>query len=63
MMNWHELALSVVSTGALAKFALMAIRTMPPPPEKCGFVCRWFYDFCQAAGDNPDKLGQSRKTE
>lgn len=56
----HTILLSVGGTAAIAKFSLMAARTMPPPPEHCKFFCRWAYDFIQAACENSDKVGKSQ---
>ncbi len=56
----NTLLLSVVSTGALGKVFLIAVRTMPPPPADCNFACRWVFDFLQSLGDNADKLGSVR---
>lgn len=56
----HALVLSGLATGVLGKFALMAARTMPPPPASCGFWCRWFYDFVQNFAENQDKVGKSQ---
>lgn len=56
----HTMLLSAGGTAVVGKLALMAARTMPPPPESCGFWCRWFYDFVQAAGENSDKVGKSQ---
>ncbi len=53
----HELLLAVVSTGGLAKIAVMLSRSLPPPPAQCTFWCRWAYDFVKMAGDNPDQIG------
>lgn len=67
-MNFHAFhidpstLLTIVSTGSLAKILVMAARTMPPPPDKCGFWCRWAYDFIQQAGENSDKVGSTRKS-
>lgn len=52
-----HIALLVAVAG---KVFIMAARTMPPPPAACGFWCRWFHDFIQAAASNPDKVGQTR---
>ena len=56
----HTVLLSAVSTGVVGTIALMAIRTMPPPPASCGFWCRWFFDFAQNFGENPDKVGNTQ---
>jgi hypothetical protein len=56
----HTLLLGIAGTGVVGKIALMAVRTMPPPPATCGFLCRWFYDFAQSFGENPDKVGNTQ---
>lgn len=56
----HTLLLTLVGSGAAMKVALMAARTMPPPPDTCGFWCRWFFDFVQNFAENQDKVGKSQ---
>lgn len=57
-LDIHTVLLGIVSTAGVGKIILMAARTMPPPSEKCGFWCRWFYDFMQSLGENPDLVGK-----
>lgn len=59
-VDLHAIVLAVGGTAAIGKVALIAARTMPPPPESCGFWCRWLYDFVQNACENPDKVGRSQ---
>ena len=58
--DMHTIFLTLVGTGGLVKIILMVIRSMPPPPTTCGFWCRWFFDFCQLAAENQDKVGKSQ---
>lgn len=56
----HAVILTAISTGAAAKFGMMLARTMPPPPQSCGFWRRWCYDFIQNAAENQDKSGKTQ---
>lgn len=51
-----------VAMGAaiLGKLFITAADTMPPPPEDCGFWCRWFFDFVQRLSSNSAKVGGTR---
>lgn len=58
--DMHTIILSVVGALGSGKILLQMARTMPPPPQSCGFWCRWFFDFVQATAENTDKVGKSQ---
>ena len=49
--------------GAAGKLFIMLADTMPPPPEDCGYLRRWFHDFVQRAASNSNKVGESRPAD
>ena len=59
MISLQQIDTALV-VGAAGKLFIMLADTMPPPPEDCSYLRRWFHDFMQRAASNSSKVGESR---